>query len=447
LGKVSHVCSLAAAAASLLVLSGCHDRLSPRWGPHVYPEANNRPYSGRTLDKAGKPHGSPFNHYLGRRATAIDPGSRGLVQELVTEDGQPQLPGRKVVGLADTSADFGTAVYYGFRDRDPLYEVVGGSNRQDCFDLPCPGDVPPFIDGLTVPFPDGGTQNGPAVYCPQPAGGLDRQFDVIDENHVEYSFTYASIDCGARKIYVNDDVSPPFTGDGSTASRLSAYGSVSDGLRTSATASRFSGLAGRVWPEEFKAGRIEHALFLGANALQKLPGLEFCDLIAGDPSCPNVVYPAYASDGHDEGSRLKMGMRLRLDPSWATDAQLEAPGRFPPYVRIVLRALRDYGGFFGDSCCELQPGSWRISPFISGSSYTSYGDTDPWVTLSQHYGIPPLDNYTDGGQLRDRDGNPVARTVYFWEWGDPAETDRDKRWWDHLQFVKPCVTLLARDVC
>jgi hypothetical protein len=448
LSKVSLARSLAALAASCVLLSGCHDQFGPRWGPHAYPDGAVRPYSGRSVDRAGNARGSPFNHYLGNRPAATDPDSDALVQELVTENGQPRLPGRKVVGLADTSADFGTAVYYGFRDRDPLYEVIGGTKREDCFDLPvCPGEVTPFMQGEKVPLPDGGTQDTPAAYCPQPAAGADAEFDVIDENHIEYTFSHASIDCSARKIYVNDPLSPPFTGDGRTGSRLSVFGGISDGLRTSATGSRISGLAGRVRPEEFAAGRIEHALFLSANALQKLPGLERCDLIGGDAACPNVVYPAYSSDGHDENATIKMGMRLRLDPAWATDELLNEPGRFPDYVRIVLTALRDYGGFFSESCCDERPGAWRISPFISGSSYTTFRDPDPWVALSQQYGLPPYAGYDEGGTLLDRDGNPTARTVYYWKWGDPQETDPDKRWWDHLQFVKPCVTLLAQDDC
>lgn len=84
-------------------------------------------------------------------------------------------------------------------------------------------------------------------------------------------------------------------------------------------------LAGLIFPEELRAGRIGHALALGVNY----------------PS-PLHVYPATKSDGRNlEPTALPMGSRLQLDPKY-TEADFRRWG-LDRSGRVIARALQRYG--------------------------------------------------------------------------------------------------------
>lgn len=84
-------------------------------------------------------------------------------------------------------------------------------------------------------------------------------------------------------------------------------------------------LVGLIFPEELRAGRIEHALALGINY----------------PS-PLHVFPATKSDGRNmEPTALPMGSRLQLDPRY-TDVDFRRWG-LDRSGRVIARALQRYG--------------------------------------------------------------------------------------------------------
>jgi hypothetical protein len=74
-----------------------------------------------------------------------------------------------------------------------------------------------------------------------------------------------------------------------------------------------------------------------------------------------------------------MGTRFALAMS---EAQIEALA-LPAWKKAILRALANYGGYVGDT-----GGPGFGVQFESGSSYTSLGLPDPWVTFAQRNHLP-----------------------------------------------------------
>ena len=69
-----------------------------------------------------------------------------------------------------------------------------------------------------------------------------------------------------------------------------------------------------------------------------------------------------------------MGQHFFLE---MTDAQIEALS-VPSWQKTILRAMARYGLYVGDT----GGGGWGIQ-FESGSSFTSFGQPDPWVRLGE----------------------------------------------------------------
>lgn len=111
------------------------------------------------------------------------------------------------------------------------------------------------------------------------------------------------------------------------AIRLDGDGVFPKGL--SARGSGFALLAGVIWPEELRRGRIDHALVFTYPFAR-----------SGGP-----VAPATESDGDvDRADAIPEGARVQLDPSLDLDAlDLE------PYERTIARCLQEYGMILGDS--------------------------------------------------------------------------------------------------
>jgi hypothetical protein len=139
-----------------------------------------------------------------------------------------------------------------------------------------------------------------------------------------------------------------------------------DGLNGSCTNARFACLAGRIRYQELEAGRIEHALFATTDHLRT-----------------GYSYPAKQGSTNNPGLNAdwpQNGTRLQLDPSYATDAWL---AQFPQWKQGVLRALRDYGAYFGDDSGS----PLTLTPLESGTGYTSFGLADPFaVYANAHIG-------------------------------------------------------------
>ena len=86
-----------------------------------------------------------------------------------------------------------------------------------------------------------------------------------------------------------------------------------------------------------------------------------------------------------------MGQHFYLDMSEAEIAALAKP----EWQKTILRAMAKYGTYVGDT----GGGGWNLM-FESGSSYTSFGQTDPWITLGDRLGVPKWTNPESGRTLR-----------------------------------------------
>lgn len=121
----------------------------------------------------------------------------------------------------------------------------------------------------------------------------------------------------------------------------------------SARGSGFGLLAGVLWPEELRAGRIEHKLL--------------CTLSAWACAAGGPVPPATESDGESLHPRaLPEGAVLQLDPA----LNLDDPSLgLTPLERTIARAMQEYGLIVGDNggreiaLQAVQMGSFRSNPY------------------------------------------------------------------------------------
>lgn len=162
------------------------------------------------------------------------------------------------------------------------------------------------IEGARVNIPDGVV----------PEAGTDRHMAIV-ETHTGIEFDFWGFHgMDDRTVWIRwGGAERVWTGLGNTSA---------------ATASSFAGLAGRLRADELAAGEIRHAL----NVVVR---------------CTNgrTVYPAEHGHGGTACAKgtvaLPMGARLQLQVS---DQQLAAAD---PSRRPILRAMRDYGMFVGDT--------------------------------------------------------------------------------------------------
>ena len=207
---------------------------------------------------------------------------------------------------------------------------------------------------VKIPIPNGAISD-----C-----GFDR-FMVIYNPHEEHPSFYEMI--GVR-----------FTNNqwvAETGNKIDAFGDgvlrgngklSSEGVRASGS----SMVAGLVWPQELKAGKIEHALAVGYEFIRKLclikvnDKAEFCPLNPADP-IPNgkPLAPFAATDGQYDPPRFKKdgsGNNIPLQRSQIFNgvpmgARLVVPSNttippgLPPYERIILEALKKYGMIIVDT--------------------------------------------------------------------------------------------------
>jgi hypothetical protein len=265
------------------------------------------------------------------------PDSQDIVDRWVSfwADARSFAP-RFGVGYADTPNDYDHPLYFS-KSTDPAYTVQCSHSA---------GWGPCEIDGATVHIPSGA----------RAAGGSDGHMAVIDQaSGWEYDFWQV------QQI--------PSDGGSLTvgyAGRTS-IGPNSDGLGSEATAAGFGLAAGIIRPEELAAGQIDHALFMVVK-------------------CTNgtSVWPAGSSAGRSCSSMglsdvnaPAMGQHFYLD---MTDAEIDALPQ-PAWQKTILRAMAHYGLYVGDTgggCLKIE----------SASSYTSFGQADPWTQVAVDAGIP-----------------------------------------------------------
>jgi hypothetical protein len=274
------------------------------WGTYtssgrVWPGANWRPYAG----PSGGPQGvSAFN----RRVPPNPPIAS-------SEDGYARQLETSFAGFS------------------------GGGGSPVFFAVPADPNVTINAPGS----PDG--VNGKVIDVPRNAqseGSWDSHISILSSSSGTVTECWlAHLDWGHNppQLDANNCDQEPINGDG----MLTPY---------AVTAGGISKIAGEVWPSEFSAGRIQHALVLNV------------------PCVTGHAYPVTVSnDTNCNGPWL--GGRVWLDLS---QAQINAiPSR---NARILAQALHDYGGYIRDSG---NGGGWEIGG-VSGSSWTLMGAADPW---------------------------------------------------------------------
>ena len=328
------------------------------------PGACWRPYSSS----------SPFNVGVGTSPKAVA-NSSSIVSRTVGFGAAGTRGGTMFTGgVADTSSDYDHPIYYS-KPSDPLYTVRCRK----------------WVSGCTV---EGAQVRIPAQA--RPAGGSDAHMSVIDQDAGwEYGFwqTEARSPSGGT-LWIGHGGrtrigTPDATGLGSSTNP------------NAVTAAHFGLAAGVIRPEELAAGRINHALFMTVkctNGTFVWP--------AGGPGVGRTC----ASLGLSNENAPALGQHFYLA---MTAAEIDALP-VPAWKKTVLRAMSEYGMFVGDTGSSFLGYGIVVQ---SGSSYTSFGQSDPWVSLAKQFGIPQ----SSGGK-------------YYFDLRDTID------WGSKLRVADPCVS-------
>ena len=301
---------------------------------------------------------SPFNQEI--------PANPRLHPELRPDrredDELGQGPSDITAGVADTGSDWSHPLLNA-KPTDPVYTVHCTRSWGAC-----------EVEGMQVHIPS----------AARAAGGGDGHMAVIDAAEGwEYDFwQVVSKPAGGGTVTVN------------WGGRTRIGTPDADGLGSDATAAHFGLAAGIIRGPEMQAGVIRHAIFMVAK----------CD--SGEKVFPAEGVGSKCSDGAAdapaEGARLQLALN---------DGEIQALP-VPAWKKTILAAMAHYGLFVGDT-----GGSpWDIWA-ESGSSYTSFGAPDPWVSFAKSAGVPE----SGGGRY------------YF-------DVASDVDWASHLRVIDPCVT-------
>lgn len=301
---------------------------------------------------------SPFNRPVPANPRLMS-NSQGIVDRLDGWGPVQQL----LAGQADTPEDYFHPVYSA-RLRDPVYTVHCTRWTSSC-----------EVEGHRVHIPS----------AARAAGGADGHMAVVQPDGWEYDFWQ-----------VRDK--PPAGGTlvVSHGGRTRANG---DGLGSDATAAEFGLAAGIVTGEEMTAGRIDHALFVNARCT---PGRSVY------PAAPGTTGSVCSQSGQSDANAPPLGARLWLSLS---HRQIDALP-VPPWKKTILHALHHYGGYIGDTTGGRV--SWGIQA-ESGSTFTSFGRADPWVTFAGRAGVERWDG------------------LYYFD------LDSGVDWSRYLEVLDPCV--------
>jgi hypothetical protein len=296
-----------------------------------WPGAGWRPYAPS----------SAFNRAV-TAADAVNPRSRRMVDRVLSWG----LPSDITAGLTDTAGDFDHPVYFA-RTTDPLVRLRAtrpwGRNP---------------LTGRRIRVPAGA----------RPAAGDDAHMAIVQPDGWEYDLW------GVRHA-PRSGVALRFAWGG----RLRIDGS---GVGGAATAADFGALAGIVRPEELAAGRIDHALFIVLRCTSNTSAFG-----AGARAArPEDRGSAFVHPARKGGRRCTsrdadappMGARFQLA---MTDAEIGALG-LPRWKRAIVTALARYGGYVGDT-----GGAGFGIVMLSGSTYTSFGESDRLVDVARRAGI------------------------------------------------------------
>ncbi|MBI4517666.1 MAG: hypothetical protein HY699_17815 [Deltaproteobacteria bacterium] len=246
---------------------------------------------------------SPFNRMIPPNP-AVDPGSAAMVGSLIEE--------ARKQGFLMTVKEWTVPVYY-------------ASANTKRYDVRLTASWAPYRTMKGVPIPSFAT----------PDAMSDRHMAIIDlTSGCEYDFWRARKALGRW-----------------TAAWGNALNTDSDGVFPKGVSARGSGfglLAGMIWPDELRAGRISHAL-----------SFSYSNTKAGGP-----VPPATESDGDSvRAGAIPEGARIQLNPA----LDLDRLG-LTPTERIIARALQEYGMFLSDdgggiTLYAVHPKSVSVDPY------------------------------------------------------------------------------------
>jgi hypothetical protein len=302
------------------------------FGVNSWPSALWRPYAGS----------SPFN--LLASGVSVHPDSAAIVQRVLSWNSQNPV-GNLLAGLADTAQDYAHPTFYA-QPSDPIFTLhaTGGS---------------PSIEGMRIPVPD----------AARPAGGSDHHMAIVTPDGWEYDLW---------------NVTSKPQGGGTLVFELGGRTRIDgNGLDSYGTAARFGNLAGVIRAQELAAGHIDHALFITVRCTSTSTGFGYDTRPAPGGGQSAYVYPAShggsSCSSADDVGAPPMGARFQLAMS---DAQIQALA-VPVWKKTILTALAHYGGYVGDT-----GGPGFAFQFESGTTYTSFGVTDPLVTFAKANNVP-----------------------------------------------------------
>jgi hypothetical protein len=302
------------------------------FGVNAWPPASWRPYGGL----------SPFN--LLAAGAVVHPDSAAIVERVLSWNAQNPV-GNLLAGLADTSQDYAHPTFYA-QPSDPVFTLhaTGGS---------------PSIEGMRIPVPD----------AARPAGGSDHHMAIVTPDGWEYDLW---------------NVTSKPQGGGTLVFELGGRTRIDgNGLDSYGTAARFGNLAGVIRAQELVAGHIDHALFITVRCTSTSTGFGYDTRPAPGGGQSAYVYPAShggsSCSSADNAGAPPMGARFQLAMS---DAQIQALS-VPVWKKTILTALAHYGGYVGDT-----GGPGFAFQFESGTTYTSFGVTDPLVTFAKANNLP-----------------------------------------------------------
>jgi len=261
------------------------------------------PLSGGRLYSAA----SPFNQPI-PADPAIAPDSASMAQSLVRAEGQK--------GFVLTVDEWTVPSYFA-DPSTPLRSISLG------------GGPPQWgIAAGYPPYPPGSSEGGLPAEMPEQLRGVPipegAEADPSSDAHMTILDRAANCEYDLYGAYRTAD---GWHAAWANSTRLDGSGVYPRGMGTKAAG--FANLAGLIWPQELRAGHIDHALFF-AYPFTK----------SGGP-----VAPATAGDGDSEAlGAIPEGARVQLDPS----LDLDSLG-LRPYQRTIAEAMQTYGMILGDT--------------------------------------------------------------------------------------------------
>lgn len=230
-----------------------------------------------------------------------------------------------------------------------------------------------------------------------------RRIQIPDEAipSTEWDYHITVIDQRTGTYYDFWDVSRKDAGGGEIHFGGGGQGDIrGSGLDGGAIAAQWSAIAGKIRGEELRRGRIDHALVLGVHCVN------------GQVVFPATGQAAVCSSWYGESNvnAPPLGALVTID---ITDEEIENLSG-PPSVKVIARAMRDYGAYVVDTGGSV--GFWTESPV----TFSAFGVTDPMYQVG------------------------VAEGWAQWQ-GERVLRLRDYLdWYGRMKILDPCV---AQDTC